>query len=89
MPQRIFNMRIDEVAVMSLAHKTTWGAGLTTIAASVAEWNWAAIIAGSATLGGFAVNWYYRHCDKKRKDAESAARIAALKTQAQNPGVSS
>jgi len=71
-------MRIDDVGVMSLAHKTTWGSGLTAIVASIAEWNWTAIGAFVATVGGFAVNWYYRHCDKKRKDAESAARIAAL-----------
>jgi len=83
MPLRTFKMRFDEIAISSLAHKTTWSAGLTSIAASIAEWNWTAIIAGIATLGGFVVNWYYRHCDKKRKDAESAAHIAALKERCQ------
>jgi len=79
MPQRIFKMRIDDVAIMSLASKTTWTGGLTSIAASVADWNLTAIGGFIAAVGGLAVNWYYKHRDDKRKAAESAARIAALK----------
>jgi len=78
MPQRITKMSFDDVAIMSLAHKTTWGGGLTAVAASMAQWNWAAVVATTVALGGFFVNWYYRHRKDQREAAESAARIAAL-----------
>jgi len=72
-------MRIDDVAIMSLASKTTWTGGLTSVAASFADWNLTAIGGFIAAVGGLAVNWYYKHRDDKRKDKETAARLAALK----------
>jgi len=72
-------MRLDDSAITSWAHKATWSSGLTSVTAAIADWNWTATIAGAVTLGGFVVNWYYKHQRHKREEAESRARIAALK----------
>jgi len=82
MPQRILKM--DEVAIASWAHKATWSSGLTSVTAAMADWNWTAIIAGAVTVGGFAVNWYYKHQRHKRETLETTARIAALKQGCQS-----
>jgi len=87
MPLRLFKMQIDDVAIMSLANKTTWTGWLTSVAATVADWGLTAIGGFIAAVGGMLVNWYYRHKDHKRKSLETAARIAALKTQSDD-GVS-
>jgi len=79
MPQRILTM--DETVIASWAHKAMWGSGLTSITAAMADWNWTAIIAGAVTVGGFVVNWYYKHQRLKLEKAETAARIAAIKAQ--------
>jgi len=74
-------MPLSDVAIMSIAYKATWSAGLIAIFTSMTQWNWTAIIAGIAALGGFFVNWYYRHKKDKRESAESLARISMLKKQ--------
>jgi len=78
-------MQFDEIAIISLANKATWTGALTSIAASVADWNLTAIGGFIAAVGGFVVNWYYRHKEDKRRQAESAAHLAAHRNGEPSP----
>ena len=96
MPHRTILMKvrdlieaIPDTAAISLSSKVTLGSGGMGIFASVAQWNWTAIIASTVAITGLAVNYYFllrrdRREQKEfeirlaREQLESNARIAAL-----------
>ncbi|WP_368640573.1 holin [Castellaniella ginsengisoli] len=68
----------DAIGIKSSA-ATTYGASASSIVASVAGWNWTAIITGVVAIVGLAVNVYFQVRRDRRESRESEARIAALK----------
>ena len=68
----------DAIEIKSSA-ATTYGASASSIVASVAGWNWTAIITGVVAVAGLAVNVYFQVRRDRRESRESEARIAALK----------
>jgi len=68
----------DAIGIKSSA-ATTYGASASSIVASVAGWNWTAIITGVVAVAGLAVNIYFQVRRDRRESRESEARIAALK----------
>ena len=82
---------VDAVGIKSSA-ATTYGATVSSILASVAGWNWTAIITGAVAILGLLVQVYFQiRRDRRetresrardaREAAESAARIEALRSR--------
>lgn len=68
----------DAAAIKATA-TTIYGASASSIVASVAGWNWTAIITGAVAILGLALNAYFQIRRDRRETRESEARIAALK----------
>jgi hypothetical protein len=83
MPQRIIKMKFSDSAVdalgIALSSRATPVAGAASLVASMADWNWTAIIAGVATVVGLAANLYFQVRRDRRESAESRERVAALR----------
>lgn len=75
----------DATGISASQHTTIW-AGTGGILASMAQWNWPAIIASTIALLGLAVNIYFlRRRDRRereedrRREEMHRARLAALR----------
>ncbi|MCY1218793.1 hypothetical protein D9M72_307450 [compost metagenome] len=83
MSQRIRTMKLSDAAVdalgITLSSRATPVAGAASLVASMADWNWTAIIAGLATVIGLGANLYFQVRRDRRETAESRAKIAALR----------
>ncbi|MFM9867037.1 hypothetical protein [Achromobacter xylosoxidans] len=76
-------MKISDTAVDTLAtsisSKTMYGASAGGLLASIAGWNWPAIIASAVAILGLIVNVVFKLRRDQREAAESRERIAALR----------
>lgn len=75
--KNLLNEISDQVGV-SLSTKTTIVSGLAGIFSSMAEWNWASIIASCVAIGGLAMNFYFqRRRDKRDREQRLAEKQLA------------
>lgn len=70
---------IPDAAAISISSKTTVGAGGAGIFASMAQWNWTAIIASAVALAGLAANLYFQRRRDKRERELHKAQMEALR----------
>ena len=64
---------IPDTAAISVASKTTLGASGTGLLASMAQWNWTAIIASVVAIVGLVANLYFqRRRDKREREFHEA-----------------
>lgn len=69
---------VDALAI-SISSKTTYGASAGSLLASIAGWNWPAIIASAVAILGLIINLAFKIRRDRRESAESIERIAALR----------
>ncbi|NLV87530.1 MAG: hypothetical protein GX025_10015 [Clostridiales bacterium] len=62
---------IPDTAGIAVSSKVTVGAGASGIVASMAQWNWPAIVASSVAICGLAINFYFQHRRDKRDRDEN------------------
>lgn len=77
---------IPDAAAISISTKTTLGAGASGLFASVAQWNWTAIVASTVAIVGLGANLYFQRRrdrrereDARRREELHQAQLAALK----------
>ncbi|MGL4351801.1 MAG: holin [Plesiomonas shigelloides] len=71
-------MRLDDTAVQ-VANRTTEAGAVTGVVGWLASVNWIGWFGVMIALGGFAANIYFQRKRDKREQAESEARLQALK----------
>jgi len=85
MPQRILRMNYDvpaaaaDAAGVKTSAITTYGASAGSIVATVAGWNWTALVTCAVAVVGLVAQLYFMVRRDRREAAESAVRIAALR----------
>jgi predicted MFS family arabinose efflux permease len=71
---------VDAVGIKS-SSATTYGASAGSIVATIAGWNWTAIITCAVAVVGLAVQIYFQVRRDRRETAESRARMEALRAR--------
>ena len=74
---------IPDTAAISVSTKATIGASGTGLFASVAQWNWTAIVASAVAVIGLAANLYFQRRRDKRERELHKAQMEALKARCQ------
>lgn len=69
---------MDQIGV-AVSSKTTWAGALGGMAGWIASVNWLGVAGLLIAIAGFMTNLYFARRRDKREEAETAARIAALK----------
>lgn len=69
---------IDQIGV-AVSSKTTWAGALGGFAGWLASVNWLGVAGLLIAVAGFLTNLYFARRRDRREEAESAARIAAMK----------
>lgn len=70
---------IPDASAISVSTKATIGASGTGLFASVAQWNWTAIVASAVAVVGLAANLYFQRRRDKRERELHQAQLAALR----------
>ncbi len=88
MPQRIFRVRIrnfiehiPDSAAISVATKTTVGAGTAGVYSWIASVNWIGVISVFVAVVGLVANLYFQRRRDKREHEEHLAKLADLRNQ--------
>jgi predicted MFS family arabinose efflux permease len=71
---------VDAVGIKS-SSAATYGASAGSIVATVAGWNWTAIITCAVAVAGLGVQVYFQIRRDRREAAESRARMEALRAR--------
>lgn len=77
---------IPDTVGITVSSKVTVGAGAGGIVASMAQWNWPAIIASSVAICGLAINFYFQHRRDKRDKEENRRKEELHQAQLQALG---
>ncbi len=78
MPQRIYKMKLDDAAIVA-ANRTTETGAVTGVVGWAAQVNWIGWAGFLVAVLGLLANLYYQRRRDRREQAESEARLAALK----------
>lgn len=78
MPQRIREMKLDDAAIYT-ANRTTDVGAVTGVVGWAAQVNWIGWLGVLVAVIGLLANLYYQRRRDRREQAESDARMAALK----------
>ncbi len=78
MPQRISKMNLDDVAIQA-ANRTTETGAVTGVVGWAAQVNWIGWAGFLVAVVGLLANLYYQRRRDRREQAESEARMAALR----------
>ncbi len=78
MPQRIKRMNLDDVAIRA-ASRTTDAGAITGVVGWAAQVNWIGWAGVLVAVVGLFANLYYQRRRDRREQAESEARMAALR----------
>lgn len=78
MGQQVHEGVIEAVGA-SVANKFTFGGAITGFLGWMAQINWIGLAGVLIALAGLAANFYFQHRRDKREQAESVARIQALR----------
>ncbi|WFC66335.1 holin [Achromobacter denitrificans] len=78
MPQRIKGMKLDDAAILA-ANRTTEAGAVTGVVGWAAQVNWIGWAGVLVAVVGLLANLYYQRRRDRREQAESEARMAALR----------
>ncbi len=64
-----------ETAIATVGSKVTNAGAITSVLGWLTSNEFALLVGVGVAIGGFVVNWYYRHQENKRQQAEHSARM--------------
>ena len=72
---------LPDAQIIETSRVTAVTTGIGGLVASMAQWNWTAIIGATVAVLSFAINWYFSHRRHRTEKVESQLRQALLKAQ--------